>query len=201
MSDHSARCAMRRLFNIAVFAVFALVFAGGSWAAPAPADTAIAAAPSANGPVDGAPAPDFRLQDQQGAWHTPADAKGRWLVLYFYPKDFTPGCTTEVCTFRDDIVKMHKAGADVWGVSLDDVKSHAEFAAKYHVPFPLLSDNTQTTAKAYGVLTSMMGMHYAKRTTFLIDPEGRIAKIYRGVDPKANSGQVLADLATLKQKQ
>jgi peroxiredoxin Q/BCP len=83
-------------------------------------------------------------------------------------------------------------------VSLDDVKSHAEFAEKYHVPFPLLSDAERTVATAYGVLTSRMGMHYARRTTFLIDPQGHIAKVYTDVDPEKNSAQVLADLATLK---
>lgn len=149
-------------------------------------------------PKAGTAAPAFRLQDQNGHWRSPADYRGHWLVLYFYPKDFTPGCTTEVCTFRDDIAKLRQAGADVVGVSLDDVKSHAEFAEKYHVPFPLLSDAERTVATAYGVLTSRMGMHYARRTTFLIDPQGHIAKVYTDVDPEKNSAQVLADLATLK---
>lgn len=156
------------------------------------------AAQDAGNPQVGQAAPAFRLQDQNGHWHAPADFRGHWLVLYFYPKDFTPGCTTEVCTFRDDIAKLRQAGADVVGISLDDVKSHAEFAAKYHVPFPLLSDADQKTAVEYGVLTSMMGKHYAKRTTFLIDPQGRIAKIYRDVDPEKNSAQVLDDLSRLK---
>jgi thioredoxin-dependent peroxiredoxin len=149
-------------------------------------------------PQVGQVAPDFRLQDQNGKWQTPADHRGRWVVLYFYPKDFTPGCTTEVCTFRDDVAKLRQAGADVLGVSLDDVKSHAEFAAKYHVPFPLLSDADGKTAQAYGVLTSTMGFKYARRTTFLIDPQGKVAKVYQDVDPEKNSAQVLADLNTLK---
>ena len=149
-------------------------------------------------PQVGQNAPDFRLQDQNGHWQSPVDHHGRWLVLYFYPKDFTPGCTTEVCTFRDDVLKLRKAGADVVGVSLDDVKSHAEFAKKYHVPFPLLSDADRKVAEAYGVLTSKMGMHYAKRTTFLIDPQGKVAKVYEDVDPEKNSAQVLGDLAALK---
>ncbi len=151
---------------------------------------------ASNLPQVGQAAPNFKLEDQNGKWHTPADHHGRWLVLYFYPKDFTPGCTTEVCTFRDDVAKLRQAGADVVGVSLDDVKSHAEFAAKYKVPFPLLSDADSSTAQAYGVLTSRAGMHYAKR--FLIDPNGKIAKVYQDVDPEKNSAQVLADLATLK---
>ncbi|MBN8923082.1 MAG: peroxiredoxin [Rhodanobacter sp. 68-29] len=149
-------------------------------------------------PKAGTAAPAFRLQDQNGHWRSPADYHGHWLVLYFYPKDFTPGCTTEVCTFRDDVAKLRQAGASVVGVSLDDVKSHADFAARYHVPFPLLADTGHEAAKGYGVLNSMAGMHYAKRTTFLIDPEGKIAKVYVDVDPKANSGQVLTDLAGLK---
>lgn len=149
-------------------------------------------------PQVGETAPTFRLQDQNGHWHTPAEFQGHWLVLYFYPKDFTPGCTTEVCTFRDDIAKLRKADVDVVGVSLDDVKSHADFAAKYHVPFPLLSDADRKVATSYGVLTSHLGIHYAKRTTFLINPKGVIAKVYHDVDPEKNSAQVLSDLATLK---
>jgi len=149
-------------------------------------------------PQVGESAPAFRLQDQNGHWRTPADFHGHWLVLYFYPKDFTPGCTTEVCTFRDDIAKLRKAGAEVVGVSLDDVKSHAEFAEKYRVPFPLLADSERSVAASYGVLTSRTGVHYAKRTTFLIDPQGKIAKVYVDVDPEKNSAQVLGDLATLK---
>ena len=159
---------------------------------------ASATAEDAAGPQDGQAAPDFRLQDQKGAWHTLAQYHGKWVVLYFYPKDDTPGCTTEVCTFRDDVAKLHKHNAEVLGVGLDDVKSHEQFAEKYHVPFPLLSDNTQATAKAYGVLATHLTFTYARRETFLIDPQGKIAKHYKDVDPKANSGQVLADLDALK---
>jgi peroxiredoxin Q/BCP len=149
-------------------------------------------------PQAGEAAPAFRLQDQNGHWRAPEDFRGGWLVMYFYPKDFTPGCTTEVCTFRDDIARLRQAGAKVVGVSLDDVKSHAAFAEKYHVPFPLLADEDRQVATRYGVLTSRMGLHYAKRTTFLIDPQGRIARVYVDVDPEKNSAQVLADLASLK---
>lgn len=149
-------------------------------------------------PQVGQVAPAFSLQDQHGHARSPAEYHGHWLVLYFYPKDFTPGCTTEVCTFRDDIAKLRQAGADVIGISLDDVKSHAEFAKKYHVPFPLLADNQHKVAAEYGVLTSMSGVNYAKRTTFLIDPQGKIAKVYVDVNPEQNSAEVLRDLATLK---
>lgn len=172
------RCLSRLLAIVAVLGLIAPAFAAD--------------------PQTGSAAPGFHLQDQDGHWHSPAEFHGRWLVLYFYPKDFTPGCTTEVCTFRDDIAKLRQAGAEVVGVSLDDVKSHAEFAAKYHVPFPLLSDADRTVATAYGVLVSSRGTHYAKRTTFLIDPQGKIAKIYRDVDPEKNSIQVLGDLGALK---
>lgn len=149
-------------------------------------------------PQAGDAAPAFRLQAQNGHWLAPADFHGNWLVMYFYPKDFTAGCTTEVCSFRDDISRLRQAGAKVIGVSLDDVKSHAEFARKYHVPFPLLADVYHTAATRYGVLTSRKGVHYASRTTFLIDPQGRVAKVYVNVDPERNSAQVLADLASLK---
>ena len=156
------------------------------------------AASTTSPPTAGQHAPAFRLQDQRGHWVKPADYHGHWLVLYFYPKDFTPGCTTEVCTFRDAITNLRKAGADVVGISLDDVKSHAQFARKYHVPFPLLADADHSVAERYGVLTAAGKVHYAKRTTFLINPQGRIAKVYKNVDPKENSAQVLRDLATLK---
>lgn len=159
---------------------------------------ALTATAWAAAPAVGDKAPDFRLQDQKGEWHTLQTHQGKWLVLYFYPKDFTGGCTTEVCTFRDDIAKLHKAGADVLGVSLDDVKSHSEFAEKYHVPFPLLSDADGTVATRYDVLNNKLGMKYARRETFLIDPSGKVVKIYKDVDPEKNSGQVLTDLAQLK---
>jgi peroxiredoxin Q/BCP len=170
-----------------LLSVLLLLFAVPAFAADAEA-----------GPAVGQAAPEFRLQDQKGEWHTLAEERGKWVVLYFYPKDFTPGCTTQVCAFRDDIIQLRKAGADVFGVSLDDVKSHAEFAQKYKVPFRLLSDADSSVAKNYGVLTAKLGVNYARRETFLIDPEGRIAKRYVDVDPKENSKQVLADLAALK---
>jgi len=154
-----------------------------------------------DGPADGQAAPGFKLQDQHGKMQELSQYKGKWVVLYFYPKDDTPGCTTEACTFRDDVIKLHKVGAEVLGVSLDDVKSHAAFAEKYHLPFPILSDNTQEVAKTYGVLTTAKsGMVYARRETFLVNPKGVIAKHYKDVDPKENSAQVLADLATLQEK-
>jgi thioredoxin-dependent peroxiredoxin len=149
-------------------------------------------------PQVGEAAPAIRLQDQSGTWQTLEQYRGQWVVLYFYPKDFTSGCTTQVCAFRDDIGKLKEQGAQVLGVSVDDVKSHAEFAEKYHVPFPLLSDATKETAQRYGVLTSKLGFKFARRDTFLIDPAGKIAKHYENVDPEKNVGQVIADLGALK---
>jgi len=172
-----------RFFSLFTTFILALVFTAPS----------IAAAPEI-----GQSAPRFRLQDQNGQWHVDTDYRGHWLVLYFYPKDFTGGCTSEVCHFRDDIAKLRKAGTEVVGVSLDDVKSHAEFAAKYHVPFPLLSDASRQTATAYGVLSNMSGMALSRRETFLVAPNGKIAKIYKDVDPEKNADQVLMDLAGLK---
>jgi peroxiredoxin Q/BCP len=165
---------------------------------------ALCAAASAADPAPAPPpqvgemAPAIRLQDQKGSWHTLEQYRGQWVVLYFYPKDFTSGCTTQVCAFRDDIGKLKEQGAQVLGVSVDDVKSHAEFAEKYHVPFPLLSDASKQTAERYGVLTSKLGFKFARRDTFLIDPSGKIAKHYENVDPEKNVGQVIADLGALK---
>jgi len=159
------------------------------------ATTACAAEAVAPPPAVGAPAPAFTLPDQTGTQRSLADYAGQWLIVYFYPKDQTPGCTRQVCAFRDSIDKVRAAGAAVVGVSVDDVASHEEFAKKYQVPFPLLADADKKMARDYGVLTSKLGFQYARRDTFLIDPQGRIAKHYESVDPEANVGQVLADLA------
>jgi peroxiredoxin Q/BCP len=148
-------------------------------------------------PAVGDAAPDFRLQDQNNQWHELADYSGKWVVLYFYPKADTPGCTTEACEFRDNIFAYEDLGAAVVGVSLDDVASQAAFAEKYSLPFPLLSDAQQDVATKYGVLTSFGAMTVASRQTFLINPEGQIAKHYATVDPAAHSEEVLADLNAL----
>jgi peroxiredoxin Q/BCP len=148
-------------------------------------------------PAVGAAAPPFSLQDQSGATHTLGRYAGKWLVVYFYPKDGTPGCTKQVCAYRDSIDKVRAAGAQVVGVSVDDVESHKKFAEEHQVPFPLLADVDKKMATAYGVLGSKFGMQYAQRDTFLIDPQGRIAKHYPNVDPEKNVAQVLADLARL----
>ena len=149
-------------------------------------------------PAVGGPAPGFELIDQNGNLRSLEDYRDGWVALYFYPKDDTPGCTTEACEFRDDIFKYRRMGCQVLGVSLDDAESHKEFAEKYGLPFPLLADTEGATAEAYGVKTRMFGMlTMAKRQTFLIDPEGNIARHYEEVDPDTHSAELLADLAEL----
>ncbi len=151
-------------------------------------------------PEEGMTAPAFRLQDQAGAWHSSTDYRGKWLVLYFYPKDDTPGCTTQACEFRDNLFAFKKLETVVVGVSVDDVASHQAFSEEHSLPFTLLADSTKETAKAYGVLHSVLGlMEIASRDTFIIDPQGRVAKHYRAVDPKGHSQAVLKDLRALQQ--
>lgn len=152
---------------------------------------------AAGSPKTGEPAPDFELPDQFGQLHSLEDYRGQWAVLYFYPKDETPGCTTEACEFRDDIFEFKALNSQVLGVSLDDVDSHRKFAERYSLPFPLLADPRGLVVESYGVKTRMFGMSVAKRETFLIDPDGNIAKHYKNVDPDEHSAEVLADLAEL----
>jgi peroxiredoxin Q/BCP len=148
-------------------------------------------------PEVGAAAPAFRLQDQNGEWHSLDDYRGQWVALYFYPKDDTPGCTTEACAFRDDVFKFKKMGVAVVGVSVDDVASHKAFAEKHRLPFTLLADSGKSVAKEYGVLTTYNGTELASRQTFLIDPDGNVAKHYDKVQADRHSPEVLADLETL----
>ena len=143
-------------------------------------------------------APAFELLDQHSEIHKLADYAGRWLVLYFYPKDDTPGCTKEACNFRDDIYHIRETQAEIVGVSTDDVDSHAEFAKKYSLPFALLSDKDATVAKSYGAAWKLGPLSKAKRHSFIISPEGKIAKIYRKVDPKIHSEQIIAALKSLQ---
>jgi peroxiredoxin Q/BCP len=146
----------------------------------------------------GQPAPPFALPDQDGHVHRLTDYAGQWLVVYFYPKDDTPGCTKEACHFRDDIAALHTLGAQVLGISLDDSDSHRRFAAKFKLPFPLLADAGGAVAKRYGSYWSLLFIHFAKRHTFIIDPAGKIAAIYRDVDVDNHSARVLADLRRLQ---
>ena len=124
----------------------------------------------------GVAAPEFRLQDQNGAWHELKEFKGKWLVLYFYPKDKTPGCSKEAANFRDRQADYGKLNAQVVGISLDDVASHKDFADTLKLPFTLLSDTDKSAAKAYDVLFEMGPMTYTERQTFVINPDGLIVK-------------------------
>jgi peroxiredoxin Q/BCP len=147
-------------------------------------------------PTTGAEAPAFNLQDQNGDWHTLEEYRGQWLAVYFYPKDDTPGCTTEACNFRDNIYAFKAIGAAVVGISVDDVDSHKEFSDKYKLPFTILADEDSKTAEAYGVLRDYKLIKLASRQSFLIDPEGKIAKHYEKVDPDTHTDEVLADIKT-----
>lgn len=142
-------------------------------------------------------APSFTLNDAQGQTHYLTDYKGNYLVLYFYPKDDTPGCTKEACHFRDDMSQFEKLGAKVVGVSVDNSASHADFAKKYHLPFPLLIDTNGTVADSYHSLTDFLIIKIAKRHTFIIDPNGKIAKVYTKVDTYNHSQQIINDLKQL----
>ncbi len=146
----------------------------------------------------GQPAPKFQLADQNGQTHSLKDYQGKWLVLYFYPKDDTPGCTKEACAFRDEYLTITAINTQVIGISVDSSKSHAEFIEKYNLPFPLLSDPKGKTAKQYQSLTSLGPIKFAKRHSFIIDPEGVTQKIYRKVDPSNHSQQILNDLKHLQ---
>ena len=149
----------------------------------------------------GQKAPDFKLADQQGKIHKLTDYSRKWLALYFYPKDDTPGCTLQVCAFRDDLQKLKALDVDVLGVSVDSVNSHANFANKFRLPFPLLADYTTETAARYHSLINLGVIKFARRNTFLIDPEGKIAKVYPSASALNNSGDIIADLKQLKHAQ
>ncbi len=148
-------------------------------------------------PKVGETAPDFELPDQDGVKHNLGEFAGKWLVLYFYPKDDTPGCTQEACAFRDDMHKLTALGAQVVGISVDDSSSHAEFTTKYHLPFPLLADKSTEVAARYGALLNLWLFKIAKRYTFLVDPQGKIAKIYVKVDTSRHSTEIIGDLKRL----
>ncbi len=143
-------------------------------------------------------APAFELLDHNSKLHKLADYSGKWLVLYFYPKDDTPGCTKEACNFRDDIYHIRELNAEVVGVSTDDVNSHVKFTKKYSLPFALLSDKDATVAKSYGAAWKLGPLSIAKRHSFIISPEGKIVRIYRKVNPKDHSDEIIAALKSLQ---
>jgi peroxiredoxin Q/BCP len=146
-------------------------------------------------------APDFTLADQHGESHRLSDYQGQWVLVYFYPRDDTPGCTKEACAIRDNFAEFQAANAKVLGISTDTVASHEKFAAKYDLPFTLLADEGQEVVKLYDVWgeKSSFGKKYfgTKRMSFLVDQEGKIAKVYKTVKPAGHARQVLGDIAAL----
>ena len=148
------------------------------------------------------PAPDFKLPDQLGKIHKLADSLGKWVLVYFYPKDDTPGCTKEACSIRDNFPAFVKVKADIYGISVNSVRSHAKFVEKYKLPFTLLADEAKAVVEKYGVWREkkFMGRTYlgTLRTSFLIDPQGKIAKIYEKVKPELHAAEVLKDLEELQ---
>lgn len=134
------------------------------------------------------PAPGFILPDQKGNIINISQYLGRWLLLYFYPRDNTPGCTKEACSFRDNFIRL-KEMLNVVGISADSIESHRRFSDKFKLPFTILSDKKKNTIKAYGA----DGIIFAKRTSFLINPEGQIVKIYEKVDPSIHTEDILKD--------
>lgn len=137
-------------------------------------------------------APEFSALDQNGQTHNLADYLGQWVLLYFYPKDDTPGCTKEACSLRDNFSGFDKLGAVILGVSTDSVASHDKFAKKFNLPFTLLADTDKEIVRAYGA------NGFARRISYLIGPDGLIAKVYKNVKPEAHAAEVLRDLETLR---
>jgi len=149
-------------------------------------------------PSEGSTAPDFTLPSQDRSSVSLKDYRGKWVVLYFYPKDQTPGCSREAHNFQADQAKYSDRNAVVLGVSLDSVDSHKKFCAKEGLNFKLLADTDHKVAGAYGSLTNLGVVKFAARHTFLIDPAGKIAKAYTSVDPAKHSAEVLAELDQLE---
>jgi peroxiredoxin Q/BCP len=170
--------ALRRILVVGLIAVTASVCAQPPEAAPA----------------EGKAAPDFKLQDQKGDWHTLSQYKGQYVVLYFYPKDNTPGCTTQACELRDNIFAFRKANAVILGVSVDDVESHKKFAQEHSLPFDILADSDRKVSEQYGVLFNAGVTKLASRQTFLIGPDGKVVKHWAKVEPKEHANNVLAEI-------
>ena len=148
-------------------------------------------------PQPGQQAPDFTLPSQDGSRISLHDFKGKWVVLYFYPKDGTRGCTIEAHNFQRDLAKYEQKHAVIVGVSVDSTGSHQEFCAKQGLTFKLLADTEKAVSRQYGSLTNLLGYKISARNTFLVNPDGRIAKVWIGVDPGNHSTEVLAALKQL----
>jgi len=143
-------------------------------------------------------APGFELYDAKAKLHKLSDYQGQYLVLYFYPKDDTPGCTKEACHFRDDMSQLEALGAKVVGISVDARDSHEKFAEKYKLPFTLLSDTDGKVAASYHALTDLLVTKIAKRYTFLIGPDSKIKMAYTNVDVSSHSQQIIDDLKRIR---
>src|SRR5688572_16224685 len=149
-------------------------------------------------PAVGSAAPAFTLTNNEGKQVSLGDFKGKWVVLYFYPKDFTPGCTIEARNFQRDIAKYEAANAVVLGVSVDTADSHKEFCAKEGLNFKLLADTDAKTSTQYGSVMEYQGAKLSARNTFIIDPKGKVAKVFEKVKVQQHSDEVLAALAALQ---
>ena len=160
----------------------------------------VMAATAAQAPVAGAKAPDFTLKSQEGKTISLHDFKGKWVVLYFYPKDMTPGCTIEAHNFQADQAKYDKANAAILGVSVDSVDSHVEFCTKENLTFKMLSDEKHEVVNTYGSTQKFGATEVAARNTFLVDPQGTIRKVFLNVNPSPHSKEVLDSLAELQKK-
>ena len=171
--------------SLALFLTLAIPASVGAWADP---------------PTVGQPAPDFDLKSNEGKPVNLKDFRGKWIVLYFYPKDFTPGCTTEARNFQRDLASYDKLNAVILGVSVDTAESHEGFCAKEGLKFKLLADTGAKVSDSYGSVMEREGNKLSARNTFIIDPSGKIAKTFIGVKPPAHSEEVLAALAELQKK-
>lgn len=149
-------------------------------------------------PQAGDEAPSFTLKAQDGKDVSLADYKGKWVVLYFYPKDFTPGCSIQAKTFQEAMPKYHEKNAVIIGVSVDSVESHKEFCVKQGLEFKLLADEDKVVSSQYDSFAGWFGMGLASRNTFLIDPKGIVRKAYPDVNPRTNAADVLKDLEALQ---
>jgi peroxiredoxin Q/BCP len=153
----------------------------------------------ADAPPVGALAPNFTLTSNEGQPVSLQEYRGRWVVLYFYPKDFTSGCTLEARNFQQDLPQYERANAVILGVSVDTAQSHKDFCAKEGLSFKLLSDPEAQVSTQYGSVMDYKGSKLSARNTFLIDPEGKVAKVFLGVQPSGHSAEVLSALASLHQ--
>ena len=175
---------MNKIAAIAVFGAAALI--------------TLAANEPQTQPAAGKPAPDFSLTTGDGSQVSLKDYRGKWVVLYFYPKDFTSGCTLEAHNFQRDIAKYEPLNAVILGVSVDTAQSHKDFCAKEGLNFKLLADTDAKVSTEYGSVMDYKGQKMAARNTFIINPKGEIAKVYTGVKPAEHSEEVLKDLAALQ---